>query len=150
MVRSSDHGGDDLRLFSFDLITVQSHEDCHCKECTSFVAVAVRMVRHETESVRSSQSGEINRVIVRPLVARPGESGFERVLVANARQSTMLPQLIEVYCIHDNPFDPARLPLGTLRAWRSGAAYLASSRRAFRYFLAARPAIASASSTPGS
>src|SRR5687768_4989003 len=108
------------------------------------------MVGHEAVSVSSSQGGEIDRVIVRPLVGRPGESGFERVRVANARQSTMLPQLIEVYRIHDNPFDPARLAPETFRAWSSGAAYFASSRRALRYFLAARPAIASASSTPGS
>src|SRR5687768_3525070 len=92
---SSDNNGDDVRLFCFDFKAVQTQDDRHCKKRNPLVAVVVRMVRYNAESVSSGQSGEIGRPLVRPLVAGPGESGLESVLVANARQASVLPQLIE-------------------------------------------------------
>ena len=91
---------------------------------------------HEIRDIRSR--------IVFPLLPGTGERRLERVLVSNPRQPPVLANLVGMNGVNDGPAQPARgLP-------SPGHPYFASSRKAFRYFLAAFVATASARSTSGS
>src|SRR5881296_1116421 len=143
-VRHRQHGLHHFFLRRLQPVTVQLHEDRHGQERDPLVAIPVRVIVRQAPAVRGGQRRHIRGRLVVPLVPRTSERRFERVLVPDARQSSVLAKLVQVNRVDNDALHPLRL------ATPLPHRYFANSRRALRYFFATRLAIASDFSTFGS
>jgi hypothetical protein len=100
-------------------MAVYSKKRDHGQEADAFVAVAVRVVFHESKGVRRSEHGQVGALEVLPLLLRPGQGRFENVLIPNSRQAAVLAELVIVNGVDDRPTQPPGLRT-TLRHWLLG------------------------------
>lgn len=90
-------------------MAVYSEKRDQGQESDASVAIAVRVVFHESKGVRCSEHRQVRALEVLPLLLRSGQSGFENVLVPNSRQAAMLAELVIVDGADDRPTQPPGL-----------------------------------------
>jgi hypothetical protein len=75
------------------------------------------VVLHQAEGICGCHSRRVDAHIVLPSLPRPRERRFERMLISNAGQATVLAYLVSVDGIDNQPAQPLRLP----SAFRQGS-----------------------------
>jgi hypothetical protein len=127
--RDLKHDRDDLRLGGLDLEAVHEKEHVHGHEADAFVPIQEGVVFYEAETVACGKGGQVSFGFEAPAMPGPSEGRLEEAIIPHAKQSTVFPYLIVVGGLDDRAGQPIRFTHG---------GYLASSRRALRYFVAVR------------
>lgn len=141
--RQCEKRGHHLGIARIERVAVDPEEGHHRQEPDTLVAIPVWMVAHQPEGIGGGEYGYVNVFPVVPVLLRAGQGRLEDVPVAHTGQASVLAKLISV----DGVDHESGQPPGLVRPLRHG--YLASSRSAFRYFLAAWAATFSARSVSG-
>jgi hypothetical protein len=102
------HLGDDFRRRSLEVQPVNIEEGDQCEEANTVVSVPVRMVPDEPERVRRRERLEVNVPRIVPTLLRPGQGGFESVFIPDARQSSVLTQLVGMDGVDNETAQPTR------------------------------------------
>ena len=111
MIRSTHkHGAPpDVGVLAFTIPLVNPRP-----EGGALVAITIAMVPTQSEPIRCGQRGHVCLLLgVGVTVARPCQSRFDRTLVPESRQSSMLGELILVNSVGDAPGHPSWLIHGT-------------------------------------
>ena len=143
-IRHREDLGNDLGIRAREVIAIQIEKRHHGQKSDALVAVTVRVIPNQAKGVGCRERRQSRPAGMLPFLLGTGQCGFERALVTSPGQAAVFAQLVVVNGVNDETTEPP----GLGASW--GHAYFASSRRALRYFLAARAAIFSARSTSGS
>lgn len=118
------NSADYIFFIGSDRQSIDREKNVHGLERDSFVTVYERVVPGDSEAIRRGQRHQIRLGLVMKLVTRPIECRLQQAHVAHTRSPAVVSNLIDVDREDDVCGKPTRL------------IHFASSRIAFRYFLA--------------
>ena len=84
-------------------MAVYAEKRDHGQEADAFVAIAVRVVFHESKRVRGREHGQVRGFDVPPLLLRSRQGGLEKGLVPNAWHAPLFAELVVVDGVDDRP-----------------------------------------------
>jgi hypothetical protein len=95
--------GDDVRIGGLKGPAGDTQERHHGKEPDALAAVSVRVVTHQTKGVGRSQRRHIGDKSVLPLLFRPRQSRLQDGLAANAGETAVFAELIDMNGVDNGP-----------------------------------------------